>query len=62
MQELNWDMVVSVAEFLDDDDLEMDKNGGVTSKHMKSLENVLESFKGIAKNWLCLDLILLVIT
>ena len=38
LAEMNGDMVVSVAEFLDhagDDDLEMDENGGLTSKHMK---------------------------
>ena len=34
-------MEVSVADILDnagDDDLEMDENGGLTSKHMKSLD------------------------
>ena len=62
LQELNGDMVVSVAEFLDNDDLEMCENGGVTSKHMKSIENLFGKFEGIAKNWQCLDLILLVMT
>ena len=41
LAEMNADMVVSVAKFLDnagDDDLEMDENGGLTSKHMKSLD------------------------
>ena len=45
-------MVVSVAEFLDnagDDDLEMDENGGLTSKHMKSLENLYGKFEGYCK-------------
>ena len=58
-------MMVSVADFLDgagDDDLEMDENGGLTSKHMKSLENCMESLKGIVKNWQCLDSILLDMT
>ena len=62
--ELNGDMVVSVAQFLDDagdDDLEMDENAGVSSKHMKSLETFLESLKGIVKKWRCLDLIILLI-
>ena len=50
--EINGDMVVSVAEFLDnagDDDLEMDQNGGLTSKHMKSLENLFGKFEGYCK-------------
>ena len=62
LSEMSGDMVVSVAEFLDnagDDDLEMDENGGVTSKYMKSLKNLFGKF---VKNWLCLDLILLVMT
>ena len=45
-------MVVSVADFLDnagDDDLEMDENGGLTSKHMKSLENLYGKFEGYCK-------------
>ena len=45
--EMNGDMMVSVAEFLDnagDDDLEMDENGGLTSEHMKSLENLYGKF------------------
>ena len=65
LTEINGDMVVSVAEFLDnggDDDSEMDENDGLTSKHMKSLEHLLESLKGFVKNLLCLDLILLVMT
>ena len=57
LAEMNGDMVVSVAEFLDnagDDDLEIDEDGGLTSKHMKSLE----SLKDIVKNWLSFDSIL----
>ena len=49
LAEMNGDMVVSVAEFLDnagDDDSEIDENGGRTSKHMK----LLESLKDIVKN------------
>ena len=46
----------------DDDDLEMNENGGDTSKHMKLLENLYGKFKGIVKNWQCLDLFLLVMT
>ena len=52
LAEMNGDMVVSVAEFLDDaggDDLEMDENGGLTSKHMKSLESLFGKFKGYCK-------------
>ena len=52
LQELNGDMVVSVAEFLDnagDDDLKMDENGGFTSKHMKLLENLFGKFEGYCK-------------
>ena len=40
---MNGDMV---AECLDDDDLEMDENGGVASKHMKLLENLFSKFEG----------------
>ena len=52
LSEMNGDMMVSVAEFLDnagDDDLEMDENGGLTSKHMKSLENLYGKFEGYCK-------------
>ena len=52
LAEMNGDMVVSVAEFLDyagDDDIEMDENGGLTSKHMKSLENLFGKFEGYCK-------------
>ena len=52
LAEMNGDMVISVAEFLDnagDDDLEMDGNGGLTSKHMKSLENLFGKFEGYCK-------------
>ena len=52
LAEMNGDMVVSVAEFLDnacDDDLEMDENGGLTRKHMKSLENLFGKFEGYCK-------------
>ena len=40
------------ADFLDnagDDDLEMDEHGGLTSKHMKSLENLYGKFEGYCK-------------
>ena len=49
LSEMNGDMVVSVAEFLDNaggDDLEMDENDGVISKQMKSLENLIGKFEG----------------
>ena len=49
LNEMNGDMEVSVADFLDnagDDDLEMDENGGLSSKHMKSLENLYGKFEG----------------
>ena len=52
LSEMNGDMVVSVADFLDnagDDDLEMDENDGLTSKHMKSLENLYGKFEGYCK-------------
>ena len=52
LAEMNGDMVISVAEFLDndgDDDLEMDENGGLASKHMKSLENLFGKFEGYCK-------------
>ena len=48
---MNGDMGTG-ANFLDDggnDDLEMDENGGVTSKHMKSLEHLFESLMDIVK-------------
>ena len=50
--EMNGDMVVSVAESLDnagDDDSEMDENGGLTSKHIKSLESLFGKFEGYCK-------------
>ena len=52
LSEMNGDMAVSVADFLDnagDDDLEKDENGGLTSKHMKSLENLYGKFEGYCK-------------
>ena len=52
LSEMNRDMAVSVADFLDnagDDDLEMDENGGLTSKHMKSLENLYGKFEMYCK-------------
>ena len=50
--EMNRDMVVSVAEFLDNagnDDLEITENGDLTSKHMKSLTNLFGKFEGYCK-------------
>ena len=47
LSEMNGDMMVSVADFLDnagDDDLEMDENGGLTSKHIKSLYGKFEGY------------------
>ena len=52
LAEMNGDMVVSVAEFLENagnDDLEMDENGGLTSKHIKSLESLFGKFEGYCK-------------
>ena len=49
LSEMNGDTVVSAAELLDDDDLEMGENGGVTSKHMKSLENLFGKFEKYCK-------------
>ena len=57
LAEINGDMVVSVAEFLDnagDDDLEMDQNDCLTCKHKKSWKVYLESLTNIVKNWLSL--------
>ena len=47
LSEMNGDMVTG-ANVLDggDYDLEMDENGGVSSKHMKSLRNLFEKFEG----------------
>ena len=45
MDRLHEDMA---DEFLDDD-LEMDENGGVNSKHMKLLENLYGKFEGYCK-------------
>ena len=52
LSEMNGDMAVSVADFLDnagDDDLEMDEHRGLMSKHMKSLENLYGKFEGYCK-------------
>ena len=52
LEKLNGDMRVLVADFLDnggDDDLELDENDDVTSKHMKSLENLFGKFEGYCK-------------
>ena len=52
LAEMNGDMVISVAEFFDnagDDDLDMDENGGLTSKHMKLLESLFGKFEGYCK-------------
>ena len=52
LAEMNGDMVVSVAEFLNnagDNDLGMDENDGLTSKHMKSSENLFGKFEGYCK-------------
>ena len=46
LQELNGNMV---DEFLNDDDLEMNENGGVSSKQMKLLENLFGKFEGYCK-------------
>ena len=52
LSEMNGEMVVSVTDFLDnagEDDLEMDDNGVLTSKHMKSLENLYGKLEGYCK-------------
>ena len=33
----------------DDDDLEMDENGGASSKHLKLLKNLFSAFEGYCK-------------
>ena len=43
---------LAVADFLDnagDDDLEMDENGGLTSKHMKKLDELCKKFEAYCK-------------
>ena len=59
LEQLKVRKIVSLQEDMVDDDLELDENGGVSSKCMKSLENLLKSLKIIVKNWQCLDSILL---
>ena len=62
LSEMNGDMTVSVGDFLDnagDDDLEMDENGGLTNKHMNSLENLYGKFEGYCKELAVFGLILL---
>ena len=39
-------MVRLQEDMVDDDDSEMDENGGVTSKHMKLLDNLFRKFEG----------------
>ena len=41
--------VVRLQEDMDDDDLEMDESGGVSSKHLKLLENLFSKFEGYCK-------------
>ena len=41
--------MVHLQEDVVDDDLEMNENGGVTSKHMKSLENLFRKFEDHCK-------------
>ena len=54
--------MVTGANFLNggDYDLELDENGGVSSKHMKSLKNLFEKFEGYCNELLVFGLILLV--
>ena len=47
LSEMNGDMVVSVADFLDNPG---DDDGGLISKHMKSLENLYGKFEGYCKD------------
>ena len=47
LSDMDGDMVTG-TNFSDggDYDLKMDENGGVSSRHMKSLENLFEKFEG----------------
>ena len=49
VQEMDCLQENMVDEFLDNDDLEMDENDGVTSKCMKLLENLYGKFEGYCK-------------
>ena len=51
LEQLNVQEMVRLEEDMvdDDDDLEMDENGGLTIKHMKLLENLFGKFEGYCK-------------
>ena len=49
LERLKVQEMVRLQEDMVDDDSEMDENGGVTSKHMKSLGNLVSKFEGYCK-------------
>ena len=49
LEQLKVQEMVSLQEDMVDDDLELDENGGVSSKHMKSLENLFKKFEDYCK-------------
>ena len=49
LEHLKVQEMVSLQEDLVDDDLELDENGGVSSKRMKSLENLFKKFEDYCK-------------
>ena len=46
LEQLKVQEMVRLQEDMVDDDLEMNENGGVSSKHLKSLENLFGKFEG----------------
>ena len=49
MEQLKVREIDRLQEDMDDDDLEMDENSGVSSKHLKLLENLFSKFDGYCK-------------
>ena len=49
LEQLNVQEMVRFQEDMVDDDLEMNENGGVTSKHMKSLEDLFRKVEDYCK-------------
>ena len=51
LEQIKVQEVLRLQEDMVDDDLEMDENGGVSSKRMKLLENLFEKFEGYCKEF-----------
>ena len=49
LEQLKVQEMVRLQEDMVDDDLEMNENGGITSKHMKSWENLFRKFEDYCK-------------